>query len=114
MRHFRHICLGKSPAGWTNMVSRNATLLSLGLSAIFVSSAYTASAQRDLSGLMWRNLGPFRGGRVASVGGAIGQPGVFYMGMPQGGIWKTTSAGVTWFPVFDSVPNVCSVGAVAV
>jgi photosystem II stability/assembly factor-like uncharacterized protein len=51
---------------------------------------------------------------VAGVGGAIGQPGVFYMGMPQGGIWKTTSAGVTWFPIFDSVPNVCSVGSVAV
>src|SRR5205823_12519447 len=32
---------------------------------------------RLLSGLGWRNIGPFRGGRVSAVSGAIGQPGVF-------------------------------------
>ncbi|MGH2520797.1 MAG: hypothetical protein ACRDF8_13385, partial [Chloroflexota bacterium] len=53
------------------------------------------------SGLKWRNIGPFHGGRIASVTGAIGLPQVFYAGTPQGGIWKTTSAGVTWFPIFD-------------
>src|ERR1700678_2601062 len=55
------------------------------------------------SGLKWRNIGPFRGGRVAAVTGVIGQPGVFYAGLPLGGVWKTTSAGVTWQPIFDSV-----------
>jgi photosystem II stability/assembly factor-like uncharacterized protein len=67
-----------------------------------------------LAGLTWRNLGPFRGGRVAAVSGAIGQPGVFYMGLPGGGVWKTTSAGETWYPVFDSVTAVSSIGAVEV
>ena len=66
------------------------------------------------SGLAWRNVGPFHGGRISSVTGVIGQPGVFYMGTPQGGIWKTTSAGVTWFPIFDQVKSVDSVGAVQV
>ncbi|HEX6964425.1 MAG TPA: hypothetical protein VF166_01425 [Gemmatimonadaceae bacterium] len=66
------------------------------------------------AGLVWRNIGPFRAGRVASVSGAIGEPGVFYVGLPAGGVWKTTSAGVTWFPVFDSVKTVSSVGAIAV
>ena len=69
---------------------------------------------RLLSSLTWRNLGPFRGGRVAAVSGAIGQPGVFYMGLPGGGVWKTTGAGQTWYPVFDSVTAVSSVGAVEV
>ncbi|HEY3781219.1 MAG TPA: hypothetical protein VGL56_09065 [Fimbriimonadaceae bacterium] len=79
--------------------------------------ATAALAQVDpglYSGLVWRDIGPFRGGRVASVTGAIGQPGVFYMGMPTGGVWKTTSAGTTWFPVFDSVKDVASVGSIQV
>ncbi|HEX9368999.1 MAG TPA: hypothetical protein VF921_20385, partial [Vicinamibacterales bacterium] len=52
-----------------------------------------------LSGLTWRSIGPFRGGRVSAVTGAVGQYGVFYMGLPLGGVWKTTSAGETWYPV---------------
>jgi photosystem II stability/assembly factor-like uncharacterized protein len=67
-----------------------------------------------LAGLAWRNVGPFRGGRVTAVTGVIGQPGVYYMGLPIGGVWKTTSAGTTWFPVFDDVKEVSSVGAVEV
>lgn len=54
---------------------------------------------RLYAGLQWRNLGPFRGGRVAAVTGVIGQPGVFYAGYPAAGVWKTTSAGATWFHV---------------
>src|SRR2546426_10685070 len=67
-----------------------------------------------LSGLVWRNVGPFRGGRISAVSGAIGQPGVFYAGTPLGGVWKTTSAGETWFPVFDSIRTVSSIGAIEV
>ena len=54
-----------------------------------------------LAGLRWRNIGPFRGGRVAAVTGVIGQPGTFYIGLPLGGVWKTTSAGTTWYPILD-------------
>ena len=67
-----------------------------------------------LAGLSWRNIGPFRAGRVSAVSGAMGQPGTFYMGLPMGGVWKTTSAGETWYPVFDSVKEASSVGAIAV
>src|SRR5437588_7023654 len=66
------------------------------------------------AGLRWRNIGPFRGGRIAAGTGAIGQPGVFYIGAPDGGIWKTTSAGVTWSPIFDQFTNVDSIGAIQV
>jgi photosystem II stability/assembly factor-like uncharacterized protein len=66
------------------------------------------------SGLVWRNIGPFRGGRVSAVTGVIGQPGTFYMGLPLGGVWKTTSAGTTWYPIFDSVKEASSVGAIQV
>jgi photosystem II stability/assembly factor-like uncharacterized protein len=65
------------------------------------------------AGLAWRNIGPFHGGRIASVTGAIGQPGVYYFGTPLGGLWKTTSAGVTWFPIADQL-TADSFGAVQV
>src|SRR2546422_94029 len=64
-----------------------------------------------LAGFSWRNVGPFRAGRVSAVSGAIGQAGTFYIGLPLGGVWKTTSAGETWYPVFDSVKEASSVGA---
>src|SRR6267378_2215426 len=67
-----------------------------------------------LAGFSWRNLGPFRAGRVSAVSGAIGQACTFYIGLPLGGVWKTTSAGETWYPVFDEVKEASSVGAVEV
>src|SRR5438128_1107758 len=65
------------------------------------------------AGLRWRSIGPFRSGRVNGVTGVPGQPSVFYMGSVGGGVWKTTNAGRTWFPIFDSQP-IASIGAVAV
>ena len=90
--------------------------LSLVLLATGVVAAPTPVAPDLLTGLHWRNLGPFRAGRVSAVSGATGpsQLGVFYMGLPMGGVWKTTSAGETWYPVFDSVKDASSVGAIAV
>ena len=64
-------------------------------------------------GLRWRSIGPFRGGRVNGVSGVPGQPDTFYFGSVGGGVWKTTNAGRTWQPIFDSQP-IASIGAVAV
>ncbi|HKN75818.1 MAG TPA: hypothetical protein VJW94_11620 [Candidatus Acidoferrum sp.] len=78
-------------------------------------SGAAAQVSPDLfSGLQWRNVGPYHGGRIASVSGVIGEPGTFYVGLPQGGIWKTTSGGMTWYPIFDQVTDVDSVGAIQV
>src|SRR5262249_43632024 len=65
------------------------------------------------SGLRWRNVGPFRGGRVNGVTGVPGQPNTFFFGSVGGGLWKSTNSGRTWAPVFDSQP-IASIGAVAV
>jgi hypothetical protein len=65
------------------------------------------------SGLTWRMIGPFRGGRVNAVSGVPGQSTTFYFGSVGGGVWKTTNAGRTWAPVFDSEP-VGSIGAIGV
>ncbi|HKV50765.1 MAG TPA: hypothetical protein VJO52_06125 [Gemmatimonadaceae bacterium] len=92
---------------------------SLAVLGLFLSQATTVAPTGPIDpafyhGLVWRNVGPLRAGRIASVTGAIGQPGVFYAGLPEGGIWKTTSAGTTWFPVFDSIKSVAAVGAIGV
>jgi photosystem II stability/assembly factor-like uncharacterized protein len=92
------------------------------LAAVFAltlfSAAFIAQTPSDdlFSGLRWRNIGPFHGGRISAVSGAIGegQSGVFYAGAPIGGLWKTTSGGVTWFQIFDQFKNVDSIGAVQV
>lgn len=76
------------------------------------STAYMATAQKLDDALAWRNIGPFRGGRVSSVTGAVGIPGTFYIGLPQGGIWKTTSNGVTWYPVADSIRDISCFGSI--
>src|ERR1041385_914153 len=62
------------------------------------------------SALKWRSIGPFRGGRVNGVSGVPGQPTVFYFGSVGGGVWKSTNAGRSWNPVFDSQP-IASLGA---
>ena len=69
--------------------------------------------QNLFSGLKWRMLGPFRGGRVDAVSGVPGRPNEFYFGAVNGGVWKTIDAGRIWTPVFDSQP-VASIGALAV
>lgn len=66
-----------------------------------------------LTGLRWRLLGPFRGGRVDAVSGVIGRPNEFYFGAVNGGVWKSIDAGRVWKPVFDDQP-VSSIGAIAV
>ena len=66
-----------------------------------------------MSGLKWRLIGPFRGGRVVAVAGVPGDSRTFYFGSVNGGIWKTTDAGTVWRPIFDNQP-VGSMGAIAV
>ena len=65
------------------------------------------------SGLRWRHLGPFRGGRVAAVSGVPGRPNEFYYGAVNGGVWKSIDGGRVWSAVFDEQP-IASIGALAV
>jgi photosystem II stability/assembly factor-like uncharacterized protein len=63
--------------------------------------------------MQWRMIGPHRGGRTVGAVGVPQQPNVFYIGVNNGGVWKTTDYGRTWKPIFDEQPT-GSIGDVAV
>jgi photosystem II stability/assembly factor-like uncharacterized protein len=65
------------------------------------------------SGMRWRLAGPYRSGNVYAVSGVPGDPTTFYLGLPEGGVWKTTDGGTVWKPIFDE-EHVPSIGSVAV
>jgi photosystem II stability/assembly factor-like uncharacterized protein len=65
------------------------------------------------SGLKWREVGPFRGGRVAAVTGIASDRNTYYFGGTGGGVWKTIDGGRTWRNVSDGFFG-GSIGAVAV
>src|SRR5438876_1309317 len=98
------------------MLPRRLVFIALCLAAI-AGWRLEATAQTLSPGLYrnlrWRMIGPFRGGRTVGAAGVPGQPNVFYIGVNNGGVWKTTDFGHTWTPIFDNQPT-GSIGALAI
>ena len=64
--------------------------------------------------MMWRNIGPFRGGRSLTAVGVPSKPLTYYFGSVGGGVWKTEDAGLIWKNISDGYFKTGSVGALAV
>jgi photosystem II stability/assembly factor-like uncharacterized protein len=94
-------------------ISNLSILVALLLSVAGMARAAQSVPAELFSGLNYRLIGPFRGGRAVAVAGVPGDATTFYFGGVDGGIWKTTDGGMVWRPIFDSEP-VASIGALAV
>jgi len=66
------------------------------------------------SGMEFRLVGPYRGGRSTAVAGIPGEPLTFFQGTTGGGVWRTTDAGESWENISDGFFEVASIGAVEV
>src|SRR2546422_7900027 len=69
--------------------------------------------EKLFSGMQWRQIGPFRGGRALAIEGVPGEPDTYYFGAVAGGVWKTVDGGQNWTPLFDK-EEISSIGAIAV
>ena len=61
----------------------------------------------------YRLIGPYRGGRSATITGVPGDRDTYYFGSSGGGVWKTSDGGTRWRNISDGFFG-GSVGAVAV
>ncbi len=98
---------------------RNRTRPAAIVAALIVMFASVANATDTVNpdlfdGLEWREIGPWRGGRVTAVTGVPGNPQLYYMGATGGGLWKTENAGISWENISDEYFNVGTIGAIGV
>jgi len=81
--------------------------------AVAISVAAQSYNEAQFKGMKWRDIGPYRGGRVLAVTGIPGSPFTYYFGAVAGGVWRTTDGGVSWQPISDK-SVISSIGAIAV
>jgi len=86
-------------------------ILALGAAAVSVPADQADDVLRHFE---WRAVGPAgAGGRIVDIAVGGGARQTIYVAAATGGIWKSTSQGTAWHPIFDH-QDVASVGAVAV
>jgi len=91
-------------------------LLLLACSCVLSSAPRTHAQQlpeKMFQEMRWRMIGPFRASRTRAVAGVPSQPNLFYIGVVNGGVWKSDDYGRTWAPIFDAQPTQ-SIGDIAV
>ena len=89
-------------------------MLLLGTTLAATSQAKDVIDTALYEGLEWREIGPWRGGRVTAVTGVLSDDRTYYMGATGGGVWKTENAGNSWSNVSDGYFGVGTIGAIAV
>ena len=89
--------------------------LSILLLLLFSITAFSQEFSMELvKNMKPRNIGPGgMSGRVTAIDAVHSNPDIMYVGTASGGLWKSTSGGVNWEPIFEKEVT-ASVGAVAI
>ena len=84
---------------------------------LFIAAAglYGQKLNMDLvKNLKPRNIGPGgMSGRVTAIDVVESNPDIIYVGTASGGVWKSTSGGIKWSPIFEKEVT-ASIGAIAI
>ena len=85
---------------------------------LFWASMPLAMAQQvDMSmfkSMKARNVGPAAmSGRITAIDAVHENPNIIYAGSASGGLWKSTSGGITWTPIFEEEKD-HSIGAISI
>jgi photosystem II stability/assembly factor-like uncharacterized protein len=84
------------------------------LLAVAVTSVAQQLNMDKLKGMKPRSIGPAgMSGRITAIDAVVSNPDIIYAGSASGGLWKSTSGGIDWQPIFDK-ENVMSIGAIAI
>ena len=103
----------KIASSFISIVSLRRRFAFIFIALFFVIPTFAQPVNPNLyQNMRWRMIGPFRAGRTVGAVGIPNQPNVFYIGVNNGGVWKTTDAGRTWQPIFDDQPT-GSIGDIA-
>ncbi len=87
------------------------TIVMLLASISFFAQEFSMDLVQDMKP---RNIGPGgMSGRVTSIDVVLNNPDIMYVGAASGGLWKSTSGGIKWKPIFDEEVT-GSIGAVAI
>ncbi|MDE1207189.1 WD40/YVTN/BNR-like repeat-containing protein [Tenacibaculum larymnensis] len=81
----------------------------------FSCAAFSQEFSMDLvKNMKPRNIGPGgMSGRVTAIDVVESNPDIMFVGTASGGIWKSTSGGIKWEPIFDKEVT-ASIGALAI
>lgn len=80
---------------------------------VFGANAQTKLNSSTFGAIEARSIGPaVMGGRITAIEGVNSSPKTIYVGTAGGGVWKSTTAGFTFEPIFDKHPQ--SIGCLAI
>ena len=92
---------------------KQSLLLASLLAAFLPLQAQVKLSSSTFGAIEARNIGPaVMSGRISAIEGVERNPKILYVGAAGGGVWKSTTAGMTFDPVFDKYPQ--SIGAIAI
>ncbi|XRE42439.1 hypothetical protein ACIVBQ_000643 [Tenacibaculum discolor] len=102
----------------TNLNYKQLTIMKKLFYLLFITFSCAAFSQEfsmDLvKNMKPRNIGPGgMSGRVTAIDVVESNPDIMFVGTASGGIWKSTSGGIKWEPIFDKEVT-ASIGALAI